>query len=188
MAQAIILKNLSPQTTKVYLLDRDAGKKLVVPNRSDLAPGTVITYTPRVERRMCFVHTIELVGQPKTVSFEELQFVHHVLELTFYFAPLEQPVQGLYDLLLLLYRQPYLLGVDAYKKVFLAHFFIVVGMWPHDQQLQLFFSQQFVLKPVDMACSKAVHLMHAVALDEWLRECIAQHPAHGQFKTLGFWK
>jgi len=61
-------------------------------------------------------------------------------------------------------------------------------MWPHDKNLQLFFSQRFVLKPLDIAESNNVQLMHEGALDEWLRECVAQHPVCEQFKTLDFWK
>lgn len=188
MAYAIVLKNLYPKTMKVSLLDSEDGKKVAVPHRYDLAPGTVISYNAHTKQRTLFARGIELVDVPQTATFEELVFMHHVLELTHYFAPLEQPITGLYELLGLVYRKPYLFSAKAYKKVFLAHLFIVLGMWPRDKKLQLFFSQNFVLKPLDTAESEPVHLMQEEALDAWLRDCVAQHPVCGQFKTPDFWK
>lgn len=188
MAYAIVLKNLYPKTMKISILDRDGGKKVAVPHRHDLAPGTIISYSARPSGRLVFAQSIELLDVPCTRTFAELAFMHHVLELTHYFAPLEQHITGLYDLLDLVYRKPYLFTAVAYKKVFLAHLFICFGMWPYDKKLQLFFSQNFVLKPLDTQEANNVHLMQEEALDEWLRECVAQHPARGQFKTLDFWK
>jgi len=188
MAYAIVLKNLYPKTMKVSILDREGGKKVIVPHRHDLAPGMVIAYNAHIQRRMLFAQGIELVEQPSTPNFSELVFMHHVLELTHYFAPLDQPIAGLYELLGLAYRKPYLFTIKAYKKVFLAHLFILFGMWPHDKKLQLFFSQNFILKPLDIADCNNVQLTHEEALDAWLRECVAQHPVSDQFKTLDFWK
>jgi len=188
VAYAIVLKNLYPKTMKISILDREGGKKVAVPNRYDLAPGMVISYSERCDKRMLFAQGIELVAQPQAASFEELAFVHHALELTYHFAPLEQHIAGLYELLGLMYRKPYLFSVKGYKKVFFAHLFILFGMWPHDKKLQLFFSQSFVLKPLDMADGNNVHLTHENALDAWLCECVALHPMSKQFKTLDFWK
>jgi hypothetical protein len=188
MAYAIVLKNLYPKTMKVSLLDQQGGRKIAVPNRHNLAPGMVISYTTRSTQQMLFAQGVELVDQPSMTSFDELVFVHHVLELTHYFAPLEQPITGLYELLGLLYRKPYVFAATAYKKIFLAHLFILFGMWPRDKKLQLFFSQSFVLKPLDIADSNNVQLIHEQALNAWLRECVTLHPVSEQFKALDFWK
>lgn len=188
MARAIVLKNIYPKMMKVSVLDEHAGRQILVPHRHDLAPGTIITYVPRKERRTIFAQGIELFDVPCTQTFKELAFMHHVLELTHYFAPLEQPIFGLYPLLELVYRKPYLFSQQAYKKVFLAHLFIIFGMWPRDKNLQIFFSQNFVLKPLDTQETEHVHLTHEDALDIWLYECIRQHPVHECFKTTDYWK
>lgn len=102
--RGIVLRRYTPRKSKIIVLDRELGKIESIPHVDILCHGAVIEYFPK---KMCLLYKLEsfqLIVAPLHFARDHIQFLHHVLELTYYFVPLDSRVPEIFDLLLFLYR------------------------------------------------------------------------------------
>lgn len=184
--KAIVLKTYLPQKYKLSLLDWHLGKIMGVPNRVDIGHGALIEYHLREQNGFYFMHGINIIDLPFALAKEDILFVHHVLELCYFFVPLGGEVPRLFDLIMILYDASNALIHDNAKKLFLFKLFSCLGLYPEDPKFRTPYFHQLAGSSIDMITIQPLDLVIEQALDEWLLSCIALHPCTHNFKTVHF--
>lgn len=187
--KAIILKTYLPQKYKVCLLDVRLGKILAVPNRDDIGYGSLLLYVARQtsgNNNLYFMHTIDLIDMPLQIAIDDILFLHHVLEMCYFFVPLGEYVDGLFDLIILLYTSDNLLQNATLKKIFLFQLFARLGLYPEEQKFQHPYFHYLATTSIDIIAQCPINLMIEAELEVWLLQCIEVHPLASSFKTVNF--
>ncbi|HEX2978373.1 MAG TPA: hypothetical protein VHO47_04610 [Candidatus Babeliales bacterium] len=183
--RGIILKAHLPNVHKCVIFDRLIGKLdgTAPKGLQNLAPGFLISYYRTAQGPLYKLEEIELVVVPVSMSHETIFFLHHVLELCYYFMPHESSNESLFCLLEFLLHAADYITYSWFKKIFLLRFFISVGMYPEDEMLHTERIQELINGPIILQD----HMLDShtnQALTEWLRDCVALHPQRHLFKTL----
>lgn len=184
--KAIVLKTYMPHKQKLCLLDDELGKVMAVPNRLDISYGAFIMYHAREKDGLYFMHAIEIIDLPFMLGKEDILFVHHVLELCYFFVPLRERIAGLCQLIVKLYNSEALIKNIQAKKIFLFQFFASLGLYPEQARFQAPYFLQLARASIDNIALYPIDLMIEQELDNWLMSCIALHPCIHNFKTVHF--
>ena len=95
----IIVKTYLPQKYKLAILDKELGKIVCVPHREDIRCGTLISYHLSQQKNVYFIQNITIIDMPLSLAQYNLIFLHHVLEICYYFIPVGSNVPEIFDLL-----------------------------------------------------------------------------------------
>lgn len=182
----IVLKSYQPQKSKLALLDRDAGKITAVPNRADISSGSLITYFKRTQDHLSFIHSIDIVDMPFALAHHDIVFVHHVLELCYYFIPQASHAPQVFVTLLRFYEIPTLLNTPVMKKIFILKLFSLLGVHPESGRLKSANMSELAATSIDFLASQSIDLRIEQELDAWLMHSIRTHPCAEYFKTINF--
>jgi hypothetical protein len=182
----IVLKNYQPQKCKLAILDRDHGKIMAVPNRTDISHGALITYFTREQEHISFIHSIDILDLPLALAQEDITFVHHVLELCYYFIPMGSHASQVFIALLRFYEYPIVLNNQAMKKIFLVQLFFLLGVYPEALRSKSASIHHVISTSIDTWAASPIDLRIEQELDEWLMQCIKTHPRAEYFKTVHF--
>lgn len=182
----IVLKTFFTSKDKIALLDMTHGKITAVPTTQQICLGALIRYT--IDKRIATYHlsSIECIELPLAFSHSDLFFYHHVLELCYYFIPLDSGPSDLFYVV----RQLCLLDTAyfsyRYKILFLVRLFLIFGIHseiPHGQWPSL---TRVFATDVDSIIIETIDLQTIDEMRQWLGSCLAHHPLLKQFKTLQF--
>lgn len=161
---AVVLRLASAHKGAVILLDEQLGKieGMYFQNRihsQQLFHGARISCSLKKRGLKYVLSDVDLIDAPFYWSGEHLLFFHHVLELCNLFLSLDEQVKPIFSLISILYSDPESVGSKQAQKVFLCHFFKLIGMYS-DQEY-------------DNAST-------------WLRACINEHPHRSTLHTAHF--
>lgn len=196
-----ILRRFLPQKCKFSVLSH-RGKLDIVPNQAALAarlwPGMLVSFDLRPTNRIFFVNYIEILDMP---IGEELKWVHSLLELIYYFAPLNSPATNTFNIL---QRALSFVHLDCYfadcfeivKKLFIVALLDSFGFYPDKLIFKMFKEfNRLVLVSVDFPNARAIeslqqelYLLNSQELgliDSWIRRCVLRHPNAQFFRTIG---
>lgn len=182
----IVLKNYQPQKCKLAILDRDSGKIVAVPNRTDMSNGALIMYFKREQEHVSFIHSIDIIDMPLALAHEDIVFVHHVLELCYYFIPMGSNASQVFRALLRFYEYPLVLNTPIMKKIFVVQLFFLLGVYPDPQRFNSTSINQLISISIDIWAAQSIDLRIEKELDEWLMHCVKTHPRAEYFKTINF--
>jgi hypothetical protein len=186
--QGIVLRTYVPQKQKLSVLDANRGRIDCVPQDTraahQLTTGAYMTYGIRPWHAYYIVYDTDIVDMPLYWAHENLLFFHHVLELCYYFLPVDNIVEDIFILVKKLYTSPKIIQTDLSKKIFLCQFFICLGIYPADARSygSSFFS--LISGPFDSKVN--AHGELHMQLQRWLLTCISTHPYAHTLKTIGF--
>ncbi len=182
----IVLK-LFPTKHKIAVLDREHGIIEAVADpflkTKRLCNGAYIVYTAQGQGRIYFLGNLDFIHVPFDWARQDILFLHHVLELVYYFLPPKSPHPDIFNLVRTLYASD-TRGNRLFKKNFLIQFFLALGMYPEDEFL-LQKMHNFIENPVDDQGGERIHLDEPY-IDAWLISCIRMHPYNELFKTIHF--
>ena len=172
---------------KIALLDRSLGRIDGVV-RVPVCLGALLHYAVERERATtCFLRDLEIIDLPFSLARLDLLFWHHVLELCYYFVPLGSYTEQLFELLLFLYT------VDTgmrwrvqTKKLYLFKLLNIIGLYTRLPQLSMAKLHHFLALPLDKLGNERIDEQSEKILDQWLRVCVAEHPAIRYFETVHF--
>lgn len=182
----IVLKTFFTSKCKVALLDLEYGKITAVPSSEQICVGALVRYMIAKRSGSYQISGIEYIALPLALDRNDLFFYHHVLELCYYFIPLDSGPCNLFYVV----RQLSLLNGEhlsyRYKIFFLVRLFLIIGIHseiPHGQWPSL---KQMFATDVDSIIIEAIDLKTIDEMRGWLHSCLAHHPLLKQFKTLQF--
>ena len=182
----IVLKTFFTSKCKVALLDLDHGKITAVPSNDQICVGALIRYMIAKRSGSYQISGIEYIALPLALDRNDLFFYHHVLELCYYFIPLDGGPCNLFYVV----RQLSLLNGEylsyRYKIFFLVRLFLIFGIHSEIPQGQWPSLKQMFATDVDSIIIEAIDLKTIDEMRGWLHGCLAHHPLLKQFKTLQF--
>ncbi len=185
--QGIILKTYLPKKQKISLFDYARGKITAIaynPNAFErLSAGFFIEYYATERITAYELEAIDIVHAPFALAQHNIVFLHHILELCYYFLPENCAAQELFNLVYFLLSSVHKIEYTLYKKIFLMRFFIYLGMYPQDQQLQSAAMNQLLYGSFEHIDDNLTIVEHK-ALEQWLFSCIKEHPQKSHFKTI----
>ncbi len=183
----IVLKSYFPKKCKLALLDNKMGKIAGVPPADRSIPaGSLIEYSLVKQAPCSFLHGVDVHNMPFTLAKQDILFLHHVLEMCYYFIPSGSQNKAVFSLLQILYTSDNWLQVMAVKKFFLLRLFILLGLYPEEQKFKSPSFHRLVQVTFEQMLDEEVKQYDEKALDEWLQECVASHPIADRFKTTYF--
>ncbi len=189
----IVLKNYAPQKCKLAVLDNALGKIMCVPNRQNICAGSLISYDITHQRTIYFARDIELLYMPLDLAKEDILFLHHVLEICYYFIPVgSMPVtrttSEIFKFIQFLYSSEYLLKHLFFKKIFLFKLLVSLGVYLPGNKFKNVYFHRLASLSIDMIVNEDIDLEVERDLDVWLSNCVSMHPCVDYFKTVHFLK
>ena len=158
--RGIVVRAQSVHKKVIVLLDEHLGKIEGITFKG-FCHGALLEYSVKKAGVRYFINDIQLLDMPFSWARENLLFFHHVLELYNYFIPWDMASDELFHLILFLYTHPEKVESIAAQKAFLYAFFKLVGVHPEED---------------------------GKSIEQWIKECIAEHPHVRSFKTTGYLK
>lgn len=181
----IVLKKIS--SYKVALLDKKRGRidAIIV---SPICIGAWVHYTIKKEQFASFyLADLKIYDLPLAVARDDILFWHHVLELCFYFVPPGNYMPELFELCTFLYTVDTTTGWSAQsKKLYLFKLLQTIGVYPQLPQFSVEKLNYFNRMPLAAIGKVVIDEQHEKKLNEWLRICVADHPAIARFKTIHY--
>lgn len=182
----IILKTLFPKKMKIVLLDYQLGKIEGVPCHDQLWSGSLLSYYVQVKGPVYFLYDINVTDMPLSLAKSDILFLHHVLEICYFFVPFDSHVPEIFNLVSLLYENSEFCSNKAFKIAFLFKLFILLGMHPDEPRFQDPFYYLLARESIDTIMYKSIHLNTEETLHDWVYSCISIHPQIHAFKTMHF--
>lgn len=182
----IIIKTFFPQKQKIAIFDNRLGKIVAVPPHDRLCLGAVILYVASDRTNIFFMHQVDMIAVPFNLAHDDILFLHHVLELLYYFVPIGSGDEQLFYMIQSLYNTEIWRNTAQCKKMFLCKLFLFLGMQPEEVYVCKKLLYRITALSVDMLFQEFLDLESERALDAWLMHCIRMHPQIDYFKTIHF--
>jgi len=183
----IVLKTCSSQAPEITVLDRRLGKikgKVHARNKNiRVGHGSIVTYTLSQRGASYTFDVVDLEFVPFTFAREDIFFLHHILELCYYFLPMGCPEDDVFNLLLYLFQLQNNEKVRLRRRLILARLFTLFGMYPEHKKMSEYINI-VVYQSLDQLLDMSVDIEMNRWLDQWVWECIMAHPYKEQFKTV----
>jgi|GEM_PF-2596332 len=201
-----VLRSHLPARYKLSIYCVDKGKiELTVKNFaqcSKICPGMVVTFfCSHCQGKGFFSDGIKILDPRLSQSYEDIMWMHHVLETFYYFVPMEYPSVELFNYLVScagLLENQFIFGqnIENVKKVFILRFFIISGLFPGGEKIKFDQFESLKFLDIDFENEQKVKFLselaakfnetHQKELNRWIVGCFKRHPCFGEFKTLKF--
>jgi len=182
----IILRKNELLPYKIVLLDKIQGKMECINAHATLPIGALITYNIKKQGSTHFISDSTLIYVPLVLASQDVLFLHHILELMYYFTTIGNCSARLFDLFAFLYSREHTPFTIQEKKFFLFKMLNSIGNIPeinnHTTKL-ISYLNTITIEQLDTIILSTID---EKALDRWLWCCIWQHPYVNEFKTIHF--
>ncbi|MFC1845675.1 hypothetical protein ACFLX2_00950 [Candidatus Dependentiae bacterium] len=182
----IVLRKYSNRDDRFSVLDRSEGKIICMSYEVNLMQGSLISYFISRAGFFCTITGVQTLAAPFAVARQDLLFLHHVLELCYYFLPAHDVAEKTFDLLTLLYTPIDSLKKVLQKKFFLFKLLVSFGAYTQMAPLSIDSFNRLSSESIDSLSNSLLHLEIERNMDEWLCSCVGAHPCFGNFKTFHF--
>jgi hypothetical protein len=182
----IVLKKHFSKKRTISVLDNQVGRIDYVPNTEDICVGALLSYWVTQRKGVSFIHSIEKLNVPLGLGKNDILFLHHVLEICYYFVPVGDEAHHLYTLMEQLYMLEQYPMSKLYQKSFLVILFYRLGIYPRDKKFQQPRFYQMAAGSIDFIVQQGLDLTFEQELNDWLYDCLSHHPALAHFKTVHF--
>lgn len=199
-----ILKRFLPNKQKLSVLSMSKGKIELttqpINKCAQLWPGMMIAFqlTP-FNQKVWIATEIEIMMHPIKNDLSNIKWLHKILELSYYFLPLEQPCPETfahtYNSFLIVNLEPlFSAQIELIQRIYLLKFFNLIGFYPEDDLIKYFsiydeltsqsinFDNVQQVKSLKMFFEK-ITVSQINKIDSWLISCIKSHPYCNYFKT-----
>lgn len=178
----ILLKNYSPKKQKVSLFDKALGRiEATFENSSQrqLNNGSLLAYhAQQTHNNLYSLNALEIIDIPFALARHDIYFLHHILELCYYFLPPQVTAPDTFVLLQAAFNQPL-----ANKLLILLRFFTSISMYPEDVPFESSYFHRLLSYPIEIILKEQLDDEHHKQLKPWLLRCSDMHPYKKQFKT-----
>jgi hypothetical protein len=186
----IIIHKAKNHASRMTILDAVHGMQVIYNfyEKNSCAAGLLIKYKGVKKGQVFFVESCIIENSPFSIARNDIYFLHHVLELVYFFVPIGSCTRGLFDHLLLLYRldEKYDHVLTCWKKLFLCKLIFIVGLYPEKFSSLLNTINQQIIMPIDRTSVEFLHLAHEAEIDQVIVESTKDHPAFLKLKTICF--
>ncbi|MFC1894523.1 DNA repair protein RecO C-terminal domain-containing protein [Candidatus Dependentiae bacterium] len=202
---AFVLKRFFPLKQKTSILSHQNGKIQILTKPTikckTLWPGMLISFNLNTSNRRFFcAENINIIYNINNSKPFKIYWIHHVLEICYYFIPLHDPCTKIFSFLsccikLINNENTFQSHIKIIKKTFLLNLLVLIGFYPPDNLLlYLDLYKQITLVSIDfnnnhkvqslMSKLKLLKKQDINNLDKWIQTCLCSHPQFKKFKTL----
>ena len=202
-----ILKKLPPGDSKFSVLTQSRGKLIIaIPPQTNmrlLNIGSRIQFVVSDQQyNVHIVNNIQLVDSLHSPMLADLVWMHHLLELCYYFVPLHQLSHDCFEFLvqcnILLALQAHFQDMwESIKRICIGILLCIVGFYPSDELLSPILALKgALLRFIDFEDMQNIELITETVqkvcieqqkkFEQWMLEYIETHPRREAFKTLNF--
>lgn len=199
---AYVIKRFFPNRQKVALLTRSTGRINAALKQQEecmrLWPGMIITCSLCLEGGHWVASQVTIHSTPEGFDHECIAWLHHILELCYYFLPLESPCPDVFLFLKKCHRiilQSSLCRGNTkvvLKKMCSIKFLSLIGFYAQEEICGYLTLFQELSEPfVDFTSQQKVeflehklHVLKVEVMDEWIVGCLKSHPMFKTFKTI----
>lgn len=182
----LVLFSFYPKKYKVALLDNKLGRIDAALMAPRVKTGTLLEYNLSGRHGRYLVDHISIIDLPLSLAREDILFLHHVLELAFHFIPIGSCINGIFALLILLYKARSTAWNVTVKKIFLCKLFLALGVHQESETMHMRWIKEIEAISLNNDAIKKLDISCIEAIDLWLAQCVAQHPYSQKFKTIKF--
>lgn len=179
----ILLKNYSPKKHKVSIFDKNLGRiEAIFQNTAQTHQlhhgASLLYYCETTNSTLYKIKNIEIMDMPLELAKTDIYFLHHVLELCYYFLPLHVGALDTFTVIEAAFKY-----ASANKFLILLRFFTSLGIYPEDIPLEKTFFHRLLSCPIETILEEKLDDAQVKMLESWLLRCIEIHPYKKQFKT-----
>lgn len=125
----ILLKNYSPKKEKFSIFDSLLGRieaTIKINHKTQVVHnGTLFSYTVEPSHKSIYsLNNIEILNVPFNLAKQDIYFFHHMLELCYYFLPLQIAYPAIFELIDLAFNH-----IVNNKPIILLRFFTSLGIF-----------------------------------------------------------
>jgi len=182
----IVLRNYEPKSSKIALIDKLLGRVDGVVLSSTVCVGSLLHYDVKPGKGVYLLEQVSIDDLPLALARSDLLFLHHVLELCYYFIPIGSCIAGIFELLEFLYTVDYSTCDEQAKKLYVLKLLASIGMYPEVPKKHEQIIGQLLAVPVDMLVHTTLDETQQKIVHDWLCWCVADHPYIEQFNTMRF--
>lgn len=189
MRQVAFIIRQSNNPKKAVLLDAQLGIiEAFFASTNGWQVGACISYVADYKPHLYFIKAFQLEDLPLAIAAQDILFLHHVLELIYFFVPIGSCSIGLFNLLEFLYTcATHILVADRrWKKLFICYVLYTIGMYDERSLRTYQFLRTLTNTPIDRVDVGFLDLAREREIDQWLLHCVELHPKVGDFKTMHF--
>lgn len=188
---AIVLRSY-PYGNKISILDKKIGRIEGIIRKKglnkNLFAGAYISYILDLWRTQYVIQDIQLINTPAAWATKDLLFLHHLLELCYFFSPLHNSAQAVFELLELLYQEKIVLDNLTSQKIYICDLFKQLGIYsPNTLEYDINFIN-FILSPLKNVYHINIDNKMKEKIQKWLLECVADNSTSLKLKTISFLK
>lgn len=182
--RAFILKQYAPKRNVIAVLDRTLGHVVASTYATPMSVGTLIGYRLRQQARCATIEQIEILHVPFELAQYNILFLHHMLEICYYFIPEGSTAPRVYDLLLYVVTEPPICARRQKNILFLL--FSLLGMYPDDVVICRDYAQALHHESFQTILSMHIDSSIEPHMSSWLYRCVMMHACARNFKTLHY--
>lgn len=208
--KGIVLKKFGSQGSKFSVLTESEGKvylAILDPRAGrNISPGCFIAFNPQ-KRSIDTIITKECLFTETVYATtpEVLAWIHHLLEITYYFSPINQPDYRLFSILLKLIKLPtfYQERDSLWKNIKIMGTVALLHQYGQSFPIALESGSRILTRitniiecSIDFDDSSKIDLLRKCAsalsgefilfLENWILASLQSHPAWEEFKTIPF--
>jgi hypothetical protein len=136
--KAFILKPIPRTSHRVALFELTRGRLDVYAGNRSLVAGSLIEYhMPTLQSKR--IESISLEFVPLAWGKSDLEFLHHILELCYYFLPLYTTCIQVFALLTFMIDIPPHVWNSTTKKIFIAKLLLLFSLYPQTSLVSTIF-------------------------------------------------
>jgi hypothetical protein len=187
-SHGIILKTFFEKKRTLVMLDRTHGKIVCSSTKEPLCVGGLMKYYLQKNSYTYVAHAIEYIGLPCHLNKDDLLFFHAVLEICYYFIPLDSNALEVFQYIQHLSLHDTYSFSYQYRILFLVKLLVLLGIQPEITKGRYPELSRLFSRDIDSIILDSIDLTLIDEMLGWLHHCLSLHPLRLQFKTLHFLK
>lgn len=199
---AFVIKKLNFATQRAVVLTMNDGKRDLLFKKVfvgvNVCSGMLLSFN-KIERNGQWICIdFEILACPPDLRYDNIYFLHHILEICNYFVPYNKPSAEIFtflsDWFLFSHRNELLENFSLFNKIFVLKLLSLFGFCHHDKIIKsLDLYDKLTISFIDFTPEQKLEFLknqlsdiRESDLDEWIIQELQEHPNFHLFKTLTF--
>lgn len=183
----IVLRKHQFALDRFWVFDRHDGKIQCVIREFEPAVGALICFViSRQTATVTLIREVKILDVPLEIARQDILFLHHTLELCYYFLSIRSAAAKTFEIVMLLYLFSGWPMSPLRKKIFLFKLLVSFGCYSSHTPLSINTFYRLSSESIDNIVQAPLHLEVERNVDKWLCSCIGEHPYARDFKTVQF--
>ena len=188
----LVLRTYFPRKQKLSIFDSQLGKIACIVHKQStkilqrIGNGSLVQYYVKPLQTVHELCELELIAVPTELARHDIYFLHHILELCYFFLPEHLESRELFELVARLYDYKASVWNNNAQRIFLLKFFATLGLFPEETPSFHPDIYRLISLSIEGMLKKNLDAPLEKEIDTLILACIGAHPYKNQFKTVHF--